>query len=110
VSRRVNTGPVWGGFLIVPSTECNPDDLIDPEVYWKGTWQGRRTVTCDEVDCIWIGDLKIVGKGHGGDIDGKHFKGGEIITTFTPLPVSWELIPGFPVGGPEGIVTRVIME
>lgn len=104
------TGPVWGDFLIVPSTECNLDVLIDSEVYWKGTWQGRRAVTCDEVACAWIADLKIVGKGHGGDIDDKHFKGGEIITTYTPLPVSWELIPGFPVGGPEGIVTGVIME
>ena len=35
---------------------------------------------------------------------------GEVITTFTLLPVSWELIPGFPVGGPEGTVTGVIME
>lgn len=104
------TGPVWGGFLIVPSLECNPADLVDPEIFWRGTWQGRRTVSCDEAACTWIGSLKIVGKGHGGDIDGKHFNGGEIITTFTPLPVSWELIPGFPVSGPEGIVTGVIME
>ena len=104
------TGPVWGSFLIVPSTECNPADLDDPEIFWKGIWQGRRTVTCNETVCTWVGNLKIVGKGHGGDIDGKHVKGGEVVTTFTPLPVSWELIPDFPVGGPEGIVTGVIME
>ncbi len=104
------TGPVWGDFLIVPSTECDPAALDDPEVYWKGTWQGRRSATCDETSCTWIANLKIVGKGIGGDIEGKHFNGGEIITTYTPLPVSWELIPGFPVGGPEGIVTGVIME
>jgi hypothetical protein len=104
------TGAVWGDYMIVPSAGCDPNDLDDPEIYWKGTWQGQRSVTCNEVACTWIGNLKFSGKGRGGDIDNKHFKGGEIITTYTPLPVPWELIPGFPVSGPEGVITGVIKE
>ena len=102
------TGPVWGTYMIVPSSGCNPLDLNDPDVYWKGKWQGRRSVTCNEVSCSWVGRLKLVGKGHGGEIQGMHFKGIEFITTFTPLPVPWELIPGFPETGPEGIGEGII--
>ena len=105
------TGPVKGTYLIVPSLDCNPVDLLNPEVYWKGTWRGRRSVTCDAAYCTWIGNLKLVGKGHGGNIDGLHFKGTETITTFTPMPIPWELIPGTPFGhGPEGIGMGTIME
>jgi len=104
------TGPVWGTYMIVPSFDCNPADLENPDVYWKGTWRGRRSVTCGIDSCTWVGHLKLVGKGHGGAIDGMHFKGTEMITTFTPLPVPWELIPGFPVTGPEGIGMGVIKE
>ena len=96
--------------MVVPSADCDADDLIDPEVYWKGTWKGRRSMFCDGGQCAWIGNLKLVGKGHGGDIEGIHFKGTEVITTFTPLPVPWELIPGFTVGGPEGVITGTIKE
>jgi len=104
------TGPVWGTYLIVPSQNCNPADLIDPVVYWKGTWRGRRSVTCDAISCTWIGNLKLVSKGYGGDIDGFHFKGAETITTFTPMPIPWELIPDFPATGPEGSAMGTIKE
>ena len=104
------TGPVWGTYLIVPSQGCNPDDLLDPAVYWKGTWRGQRSVTCDVASCTWIGNLKLVSKGYGGDIDGIHFKGTETITTFTPMPIPWELIPSFPFDGPEGIIMGMIKE
>ena len=104
------TGPVWGTFMIVPSERCDPEDLINPEVYWSGTWGGRRSVTCADSLCTWVGRLKQVGKGHGGDIEGLHFRGTETITTFTPMPIPWELIPGFPVGGPEGISQVIVKE
>ena len=104
------TGPVWGTWMIVPSPGCDPIDLIDPPVYWKGTWQGQRLQYCADGSCVWIGDLNLVGKGIGGDIDGIHFKGTEVITTFTPLPVPWEFIPGLPETGPEGIITGTIKE
>ncbi len=102
------SGPVWGTWMVVPSAGCDPNDLVDPEVYWKGTWQGRRSRFCDNGQCVWIGNLKLVGKGRGEGIQGIHFKGSEIITTYTPLPIPWELIPGFPVTGPEGVITGVI--
>ena len=104
------SGRVWGTWMIVPSEGCDQIDLVDPLVFWKGTWQGRRSMFCDGGPCSWIGDLKLVGKGHGGAIDGIHIKGTEVITTFTPAPVPWELIPGFPFTGPEGVLTVTIKE
>jgi hypothetical protein len=104
------TGPVWGTWTIVPSPDCDPLDLIDPPVFWEGTWQGQRSQYCADDQCVWIGDLKLVGKGYGGNIDGIHLKGTELITTYTPLPVPWEFIPGFPLTGPEGIITATIKE
>lgn len=102
------TGSVWGTFVIVPATDCDVQDLDDPAVYWKGTWRGQRTVECVGGMCTWIGTLRLVGKGHGGDIDGMHLKADETITTFTPMPAPWELIPGMPVSGPEGVATGYI--
>ena len=104
------TGPVWGTWMVVPFAACDPAFLIDPPVYWKGTWRGKRSLVCDSGPCMYIGNLKLVGKGYGGDIQGIHYKGNEVITTFTPLPIPWELIPGFPADGPEGVITAVIKE
>jgi hypothetical protein len=104
------TGPVWGKWTTVPSQRCDPTDLIEPSVYWKGTWQGQRKYHCDGGSCFWIGDLDVVGKGHGGIIDGIHIKGTELATTYTPLPIPWEFIPGFPVTGPEGVATLTLKE
>ena len=104
------SGPVWGTWMVVPSAGCDPADLMEPAVYWKGTWQGQRSVFCDSGACTWIGNLKLVGKGRGGDIEGIHLKGTEVITTFTPLPIPWELIPGFPFTGPEGVINAILKE
>ena len=106
------TGPIWGTWMIVPSDPevCDPGLLIDPPVYWKGTWQGRRSLFCVGESCAWIGNLHLVGKGHGGIIDGIHYEATELITTYTPLPIPWEFIPGFPVGGPEGVISATIRE
>ena len=104
------TGPVWGTWTIVLSPGCDPLDLIDPPVFWEGTWQGQRSQYCADGSCFWIGNIKLVGKGYGGIIDGIRFKGNELITTYTPLPVPWEFIPGFPLTGPEGIITATIKE
>jgi hypothetical protein len=109
------SGRVWGKWMVVPSEDCDPDDLVDPLVFWKGTWQGRRSMFCDSGGCSWIGDLKLVGKGHGGVLEGLHIKGRETITTFTPMPVPWELLgvcgldPSVPCG-PEGVITGTIKE
>lgn len=109
------SGPVWGKLIVVPSDGCDPLDLIYPTEYWKGVWWGRRSLQIDPEckvppDCMkWIGDVKVFSRGHGGEIRGLRMTGTEIITTFTPVPVPWELIPipGFPTG-PEGILTATI--
>lgn len=113
--RADYSGRVWGRWVVVPSDGCDKNDLVDPLVYWKGTWQGRRSMSCDGGLCTWVGDLKLVGKGHGGAIEGIHFKGTETIITFTPMPIPWELIgicgpnPLVPCG-PEGEITATIKE
>ena len=104
------TGPVWGTWMIVPSGDCDPTALIAPTVFWEGTWQGHRTQYCDSSPCYWIGDLNLTGKGYGGNIDGIHFRGNDIVTTYTPMPVPWDVIPGFPVSGPEGLITAVLID
>ena len=106
------TGPVSGEFMVVPSPACDVELVLDPEpdVYWKGSWTGKRTYVCEGDDCKWVGNFKVVGKGHGGEIDGLQFRGTEEFITFTPLPIPWEMIPGwpYPFFGPEGVVTGVI--
>ena len=106
-----HTGPVWGTWIIVPSESCTLDALVMPDSYWSGTWQGQRTLECDAGPCNWVGDLKLVGKGYGGEIHGARFKGSEIVLTFTALPVPYELIPGFPYPDvPEGVISGVVTE
>jgi len=115
------TGPVWGRFLIVPTeAACNPldwlvpgvypEELDDPAVYWAGTWRGVRTRVCDGANCVWYGNLKLVGKGHGGELEGLHFTGHETITTYAPLPMPWEVFPGTPPFGPEGVGSGVLKD
>ena len=116
------TGPVWGRYMIVPTEDpCIPLEWVipgeypaaldNPTVYWAGTWRGVRTRVCDGSNCVWYGNLKLVGKGHGGELEGLHFKGHETITTYTPLPMPWELIPGQPMGGgPEGVGLGVVKD
>ena len=104
------SGSVWGTWKLVPG-ECVLERLYAPEApAWKGTWQGQRRRFCDGDSCVWIGDLELVGKGHGGALEGLRFKGTETNTTFTPLPVPWELIGLCPPCGPEGVVVGTIRE
>jgi len=86
------SGRVWGTWMLAPSEACDPADLVDPSESWQGTWQGRRTAYCSDGDCYWIGHIFFVGRGNGGELDGLHFKGMEAATTYTPLPLPYELI------------------
>jgi hypothetical protein len=88
------TGAVWGTWMIVPTETCDLSALDDPEVYWIGTWRGQRTAVCDAGGpCLWIGNLRFVGRGRGGDLQGLHFRGTELILTYTPFPLPYELLP-----------------
>ena len=104
------TGPVWGKWSLVPSPDCDPVKLVEPQSVWEGNWQGQRFYRCDVEGCRWIGELKVLGKGRGGNIDGLHMKGTEVVTTFTPFPVPWEFVPWIPETGPEGVLTVTIKE
>ena len=97
------TGPVFGKAMIVPSPDCDLSYLDDPESWFEGKWNGVRTVACDGDECTWTGTFKVVAKGHGGEIDGVQFRAEETFTAFTPLPIPWDLIPDFPMTGPEGV-------
>lgn len=113
-----SSGPVWGTWKIVPLADCDKDGLYPEELvrtstmFWRGTWNGKRLFYSDMGFDVWIGDFKIVGKGIGGDIDGLHFKGTELIRTYTPFPVPYEFLPPelglFDV--PEGYFTGTITE
>lgn len=103
------SGPVHGKWMLVPSETCDPADLVDPQVYWEGTWQGKRIRVCDP-SCWWVGNLRIVGYGYGGSLEGLEFQGEEVITTYTLLPAPWEHIPAFPYTGPEGVAHGFIKE
>lgn len=86
------SGRVWGTWTLVPSDVCDPADLVEPSEYWQGTWHGRRTTYCSNDECHWIGSVFFVGKGHGGEITGLHFKGLEAATTYSPLPLPYEML------------------
>lgn len=113
-----SSGPVWGKWKIVPMADCDkdgpyPEDDVEYSTeYWRGTWNGTRLFYTFAGFNVWIGDLKIVGKGIGGDIDGLHFEGRELIEMFTSFPVPYEFLP--PELGlfdePEGIFTGTIKE
>ena len=107
------TGPVWGKWMVVPWDSCDLLKLIEPDEFWEGSWQGERSFESDAVVPYWLGDLKVVGKGYGGEIDGLHFKGTELIKTYTGIPVPYEIlppIPGVDPNEPEGILTTTIKE
>ena len=110
------SGAVWGSWLLVPTDSCDRSVLEEPEVYWAGSWQGQRTAVCDgEGPCVWIGDLNFVGRGRGGDLEGLRFRGNELILTYTPFPLAYELLaafglcqPGSCPTGAEGVFTGTI--
>jgi hypothetical protein len=94
-----SNGPVWGEFKIVPMVGCNKDAVFSEEYeelaktatsFWHGTWNGQREFDSDLN--AWVGELKIVAKGYGEDLDGLQFKGTEWVTTFTPFPMPYEYI------------------
>ena len=87
------SGPVWGTWTLVPSATCDPQVLVDPQESWQGTWQGKRAQVCNEGQCyMWVGSLKFVGRGYGGELQGQRFKGRETVVTLSPLPVPLELL------------------
>ena len=101
------TGPVWGTWTL----EVEACDGI-----WDGVWNGQRTLLPDQPGLAgmgtWIGNLRLMAHGHGGCIDGLKMKGTEIITTYTPLPVAYEMFLPCDIMTcpPEGILTGVILE
>jgi hypothetical protein len=113
-----SSGPGWGTWKIVPMEDCDKDGFYPEEVvetsttFWRGIWNGKRLFYSMMGFDVWIGDFRIVGKGIGGDIDGLHFEGTELIQTYTPFPVSYELLPSelglFDV--PEGYFTGTITD
>ena len=108
-----HAGPVWGFWQLVPTDSCDLQALEDPEVYWQGTWRGQRTRICGDGQCQWVGDLKYVGRGHGGSLEGLHYKGEEIVVTFSALPLPYELLGICPPPGPcpaEGSMTGTLWE
>ena len=112
-----STGPVWGKWKIYPTVACEKsgpypaDEVQAATMYWSGTWQGKRLFYVDMGVPTWVGDLDLVGKGNGGYIDGLHFKGIEIIKTYTPFPIPNEALG---ISGldevPEGFVKGTITE
>lgn len=106
-----HSGPVWGTWILVPSDNCDPQLLEDPDEFWEGTWQGKRAQVCIDDQCQWIGSLNYVGRGRGGSLAGQRFRGHETVVTFTPLPLPYELLglcaPGAPCP-PEGQMVGTI--
>jgi hypothetical protein len=113
-----SSGSVWGTWTLIPTEDCDKDGSYPEELVmtatssWRGTWNGQRQFYSVNGFNVWIGELKIDGKGVGGDIDGLHFNGTEWIETYTPFPVPYEFLP--PVLGlfdePEGEFIGVIKE
>ena len=69
-----SNGPVWGEWKIVPMVGCDKnavysevyEDLVNAATsFWHGTWNGRRQFDSDKN--AWVGELKVDGKGIGGD-------------------------------------------
>lgn len=115
-----SNGPVWGEWKLVPMANCDKDAVYSEEYmdfveyatsYWVGTWNGQRQFDPDKN--AWVGELKAVAKGIGGDLEGLHFKGPMWITTYTPFPMPYEYI--FPIGSmefdmPESVFIGTITE
>lgn len=100
------TGPVSGIWRIVPYPECDWSVLFNPNIefdtYWEGTYTGKREFEFP----AWITTLKLVGYGMG-ELAGQKIKATEEITTYSPLPLPWELL-GLGTG-PEGLADITIM-
>lgn len=104
------TGPGWGRFILVPGEACDAGSLINPEVYWKGSWQGRREIVSD-TPMTWVHTIQVLGHGVGGELEGLKMRGTEVLTLFTPMAVSYEYLclMGYPCPtGPESFAVAEI--
>lgn len=96
------TGPVWGTWTL---------DVDGCDGSWEGTFHGDRSFVPDQPGPLgmgmWIGALKLRGIGSGECVDRLRMSGTEIITTLTPMPIAYEMIPGLCDFGclPEGVIT-----
>lgn len=101
------TGPVWGTWTLEVAA-CNG--------IWEGIWNGKRTLLPGLPGPAgmgtWIGVIRLTGHGYGGCVDGLRFRATEIITTYSPFPVAYEMILpcGDPMCPPEGVLTGRILE
>ncbi len=71
------TGPAWGRFSI----QLNAGGVLE------GTWDGFRRKAGDSV---WITQLRIIGHGLGGDVEGLQAKCTEVITELTPVGIFYK--------------------
>lgn len=101
------TGPGWGVWKSVPGKSCDKSSLINPDVYWEGSWHGKRELVSDD-PMIWVHFIKVTGHGVGGELEGLKFEGVEELTFFTPMPVPFELMPWLGITGPESIIREGI--
>ena len=96
------SGPVWGTWTL---------EVESCDGSWEGTFYGERSYVPDQPGPLgagmWIGALKLRGTGSGGCVDKLRMSGTELITTLTPMPFAYEMIPGFCDFGclPEGVTT-----
>jgi len=107
------TGPVSGNWKLFKSPMCDPSVAYDPDNFWAGTYTGKRELVMDPVlGPTWISKLKVVGYGTG-TLFGQNIKATEVITTYSPLPLPWELLPPAlqaVIGtGPEGLAEITII-
>ena len=91
------TGPVFGNWRIDTYTF-----MQDPDTYWEGTYTGKREFAPSPIGPTWITTLKFRGYGMG-DLAGQQLQATEVVTTFTPIPLPYELL-GVGLLGPEGHV------
>ena len=96
------SGPVWGTWTL---------EVESCDGTWEGTFDGVRSYVPNQPgplgDGMWIGSLRLHGTGSGGCVDKLRMTGTELITTLTPMPLAYEMIPGFCDLGclPEGVIT-----
>jgi len=99
------SGPVWGTWTL---------EVASCDGSWEGTFYGERSYVPNQPGPVgngmWIGALKLRGTGSSGCVDRLRMTGTELITTLTPLPVAYEMIPNFCDLGclPEGVTTGKI--
>lgn len=94
------TGPAWGVFKLVPGDSCDKTSLINPEVYWTGSWEGRREIVSD-APMIWVHTIDVVGHGVGGDLEGQKLRATEVLTLYTQAAIPYEFLG---LTGPESTV------